>query len=62
MLAEYRLDAIESSGAFQEAELFTTPQIATFFAKFGFEAVAIEKDGFAPGMDKVQMTKHLTIA
>jgi len=59
MLAEYRLQAIEASGAFEEAELFTTPQVAPFFAKFGFETVDVETDGFAPGMDKVQMVRHL---
>ncbi len=62
MLAEYRLREIEASGAFAEIELFTTPQIAPFFAKFGFEAAGIEKDGFAPGMDKVQMLKNLAAA
>ncbi|WP_109355861.1 GNAT family N-acetyltransferase [Sphingorhabdus sp. EL138] len=55
LLAEYRLRAIKASGRFQEAELFTTPKIAPFFAKFGFDIVDIEKDGFAPDMDKVQM-------
>lgn len=59
MLAEYRLQAIEESGQFHEVELFTTPQIASFFAKFSFETEEIEKDGFAPGMDKVQMIRHL---
>ncbi|MEP2101020.1 MAG: GNAT family N-acetyltransferase [Parasphingorhabdus sp.] len=62
MLAEYRLQAIESSGRFQEVELFTTPQIAPFFAKFGFKTMGVEKDGFAPDMDKVQMLKKLTVA
>ncbi|GAA0477237.1 GNAT family N-acetyltransferase [Parasphingorhabdus litoris] len=61
LLAEYRLRAIEASGVFEEAELFTTPQIAPFFAKFGFEKQGVEKDGFAPGMDKVQMIKKLKI-
>ena len=62
MLAEYRLQAIEASGAFEEAELFTTPQVAPFFAKFGFETVDVEIDGFAPGMDKVQMVRPLVSA
>ncbi len=62
MLAEYRLQAIEASGEFQEAELSTTPQIAPFFAKFGFETVGVEKDGFAPNMDKVQMVKNMLTA
>lgn len=57
MLAEYRLRAIEEAGEFEEVELFTTPQIAPFFAKFGFEVVGVEEDGIAPNMDKVQMLK-----
>lgn len=57
MLAEYRLRAIEEAGEFEKVELFTTPQIAPFFAKFGFEVVGVEEDGFAPNMDKVQMLK-----
>lgn len=60
LLAEHRLQAIEASGSFVEAELFTTPQIAPFFAKFGFQPVHLETDGFAPGMDKVQMILRLT--
>lgn len=59
MLAEYRLQAIEASGTFAEAELFTTPKVAPFFAKFGFEIMDVETDGFAPGMDKVQMIRSL---
>ncbi len=62
MLAEYRLQAIEASGDFEEAELFTTPQVAPFFAKFGFKTVGVETDGFAPGMDKVQMVCPLVSA
>ncbi|MEP3225389.1 MAG: GNAT family N-acetyltransferase [Parasphingorhabdus sp.] len=55
MLTEYRLEAIVQSGQFKEAELFTTYLVAPFFAKFGFATIAVEKDGFAPNMDRVQM-------
>ena len=58
-LAEYRLQAIRDAGIFSEVELFTTPQVAPFFVKVGFASVRVEKDGFAPGMDKVQMIKPL---
>jgi hypothetical protein len=33
--------------------------VAPFFVKLGFAAAQVEKDGFAPGMDKVQMIKTL---
>lgn len=59
LLAQHRLDAIVKSGAFTEAELFTTPAVAPFFAKFGFEQRAVIKNGFAPGMDQVRMIKKL---
>ena len=59
-LAEYRLQAIRDAGIFSEVELFTTPLVAPFFVKVGFASVRVEKDGFAPGMDKVQMIRKLT--
>jgi GNAT superfamily N-acetyltransferase len=59
LLAEYRLQAIEDTGDFSEVELFTTPTVAPFFSRFGFASQRVEKDGFAPGMDKVQMIKAL---
>ncbi|MEL6875956.1 MAG: GNAT family N-acetyltransferase [Pseudomonadota bacterium] len=60
LLAEYRLQVIEAAGDYSEAELFTTHRVAPFFAKFGFETRGVEKDGFAPGMDKVQMIRPVT--
>lgn len=59
LMAEHRLKAIEQSGRYSEVELFTTPKVASFFEKFGFEQRKIDKDGFAPGMDQVQMIKKL---
>tara|TARA_R110000772_G_scaffold156942_2_gene268174 strand:+ start:2421 stop:2885 length:465 start_codon:yes stop_codon:yes gene_type:complete len=62
LLAEYRLQAIEDAGDFSEVELFTTKIVAPFFARFGFVVAEVEKDGFAPGLDKVQMIKNLNSA
>ena len=59
LLAEHRLAEIEKTGAYSEAELFTTPQVAPFFRKFGFVDAGTKKDGFAPGMDQVQMIKRM---
>lgn len=59
LLAEYRLQAIADADDYSEVELFTTPMVAPFFVKLGFAAAQVEKDGFAPGMDKVQMIKTL---
>lgn len=60
LLAEHRLRAIEDAGDYTEVELFTTPMVAPFFVRFGFVSQGVEKDGFTPGMDKVQMIKTLT--
>lgn len=61
LLAEYRLQAIVETDEFSEAELFTTPKVAPFFAKFGFVTRNVITDGFAPGMDQVQMIKPLSV-
>jgi GNAT superfamily N-acetyltransferase len=59
LLAEHRLSAIERSGEYSEIEIHTTPKVAPFFEKFGFTSRKVEPDGFAPGMDMVQMLKAL---
>ena len=60
LLTEHRLQEIARDGSYGEADLSTTPRVAPFFAKFGFVETGFEKDGFAPGMDKVVMIKTLT--
>ena len=60
LLTEHRLQEIVRTGDYKEADLSTTPRIAPFFAKFGFVETGYEKDGFAPGMDKVLMVKILS--
>lgn len=59
LLAEHRLREIEQTGQFTEAELFTTPKVAPFFEKFGFATKQVIPNGFAPGMDQVQMIKAM---
>ncbi len=59
LLTEHRLQEIVKAGDYKEAELSTTPRVSTFFEKFGFVETGREKDGFAPGMDKVLMIKPL---
>lgn len=41
--------------------LHTTPQIAGFFRKLGFHEVERVPDGFAPGLDRVEMLKKLRV-
>lgn len=59
LLTEHRLREIVKAGDYKEADLSTTPRVAPFFEKFGFVETGREKDGFAPGMDKVLMIKPL---
>ncbi|MEO1045945.1 MAG: GNAT family N-acetyltransferase [Pseudomonadota bacterium] len=58
-LAEHRLAAIRQEPDLDEVRLSTTPDVAPFFARFGFIAGPVEKDGYAPGMDKVEMRMGL---
>ncbi|WP_417591194.1 GNAT family N-acetyltransferase [Parasphingorhabdus sp.] len=59
LLTEHRLQEIVKAGDYKEADLPTTSRVAPFFEKFGFVETGREKDGFAPGMDKVLMIKPL---
>ncbi|WOE74926.1 GNAT family N-acetyltransferase [Alterisphingorhabdus coralli] len=58
-LAEHRLAVIRRESGLDEVRLSTTPAVAPFFARFGFVAGPVEKDGYAPGMDKVEMRMAL---
>jgi len=62
LMAEHRLQEIENSGKYSEIEIFTTPKVAPFFRKFGFVDQQLKKDGFAPGMDQVQMLMNIGAA
>ena len=55
-LTEHRLAEIRRIGGVAGACLSTTPMIAPFFAHMGFVQGAVIKNGFAPGLDKVEMT------
>ncbi|MEM1132535.1 MAG: GNAT family N-acetyltransferase [Pseudomonadota bacterium] len=58
-LAEHRLAMIRQEPDLDEIRLSTTPDVAPFFARFGFVGGPVEKDGYAPGMDKVEMRMRL---
>lgn len=43
------------------AALGTTPAVTGFYEKFGFRATEVTPDGYAPGMDRVEMVKKLEV-
>ena len=54
-LAQLRLDAMHQDPAVKAAKLNTSQLTAPFYARFGFKTVNIIKDGFADGLDDVEM-------
>ena len=54
-LAQLRLDVMRQDPAVKVAKLNTSQLTAPFYARFGFETVNIIKDGFADGLDDVEM-------
>lgn len=55
VLTEARLARIKALDNVERVALNTTPQIAPFFVHMGFVERGVEPNGYAPGMDKVEM-------
>ena len=54
-LLEVRLGWLRKDADVERVELCTTQHTQGFFAHFGFEVVAVDKDHFAPGLDRYDM-------
>ena len=54
-----RLARIAADPAFATVDIETTQHSQGFFARYGFVETAHTPDGFAPGMDRVDMTLRL---
>jgi GNAT superfamily N-acetyltransferase len=54
-----RLTRIAAEPMFETVEIETTQHSRGFFARYGFVETACIPDGFAPGMDRVDMTLRL---
>jgi len=54
-----RLMRIAADPAFETVDIQTTQHSRGFFARYGFVETAHVPDGFAPGMDRVDMTLRL---
>jgi N-acetylglutamate synthase-like GNAT family acetyltransferase len=60
-LVLFRLKEITRSSGAQVARLGTSQYTAPFFEKQGFKVAGIEKDGYASGMDRVEMRMRLSV-
>ena len=56
-----RLTRIAADPAFKTVDIQTTQHSQGFFARYGFVQTAHVPDGFAPGMDRVDMTLRLDV-
>lgn len=57
-LLKARLEAIRAA-RLRRVILDTSQHTAGFYARYGFQAVATIKDGYGPGLDRVDMTLDL---
>jgi ribosomal protein S18 acetylase RimI-like enzyme len=60
-LLMYRLREITKAGGVQLVRLGTSQHAALFFEKQGFKVTGIRKDGYASGMDRVEMVMKLSV-
>jgi len=57
----FRLREITKAGGVDVVHLDTPPDSAPFFQSQGFKVARVAKDGYAAGMDRVEMTMKLTV-
>ena len=57
----FRLRGITKAGGVQLVSLGTSQHTAAFFEKQGFKVTSIRKDGYAPGVDRVEMMMKLSV-
>ncbi|MEO8028211.1 MAG: GNAT family N-acetyltransferase [Bryobacteraceae bacterium] len=57
----YRVRKISKAGSVGLVRLATSQRTASFFEKQGFKATRVVKDGFAPGIDRVEMVMKLNV-
>src|ERR1700720_5055581 len=57
----FRLREITKAGGVELVRLGTSQHAAPFFEKQGFKVTGIRKDGYASGMDRVEMVMKLSV-
>ena len=60
-LLMFRLREITKAGGVQLVSLGTSQRTAPFFEKQGFKVTSTRKDGYAPGVDRVEMMMKLSV-
>ncbi len=58
-LTAARLQAIRATSGVRFVRLDTSQHTQGFYARFGFEAEAVARDGYGPGLDRVDMVLRL---
>ena len=57
----FRLREITKTGGVQMVGVGTSQHAAPFFVRQGFKVVSVEKDGYAAGLDRVELTMKLSV-
>ncbi len=57
----YRLREIGKADGIQIVRLDTSQKAEPFFRKQGFKATGVVKDGYGPGLDRIEMVMKLTV-
>lgn len=60
-LALYRLREISRHGGVQLVRMDTTQESVGFYEKLGFRVIGVKKDGYAPGLDRIELMKKLEV-
>ena len=58
-LIEARLKTARSIPGVTSVRLDTSQHTTAFYARFGFETVSVDRDGYAPGLDRCEMVLRL---
>jgi GNAT superfamily N-acetyltransferase len=58
-LANLRIERIREDLGVAEIALNTSQHTVSFYERLGFRAVGVETDGYAPGLDRVEMVMRL---
>jgi len=58
-LLRYRLAYLQTMPLMRAVELSTSQHTQGFYQRFGFAVVDVVRDGFGPGLDRVDMVLHL---
>ncbi len=57
----YRLREVAKISGVERVRIDTSQQTAEFFRKQGFKVLSVEKDGYAPGLDRIEMMMKLAV-